>query len=113
MEGVGLQTNPARDTRGNVPVKDKVETLVLVRGITGFTVRVVDVLMVGLLTRLAVLATWTAERRAELNELHVPSQHLLSLFKLTKGLLGVKMALRGVLPPTPLPLLGGLILFSF
>lgn len=68
MEGVGLQTKPARDTRGSVPVKDKVDTLVLVRGITGFTVRVVDVLMVGLLTRLAVLATWTAERREEPNE---------------------------------------------
>lgn len=39
------------------PVKDKLETLVLVRGITVFTVRVVGVLIVGLLTRLAVLAT--------------------------------------------------------
>lgn len=37
------------------PVKDRLE--VLVRGITGFTVRVVGVLIVGLLTRLAVLAT--------------------------------------------------------
>lgn len=42
-----------------IPVKDKLETLVLVRGITVFTVRVVGVLMVGLLTRLAVLATWS------------------------------------------------------
>lgn len=32
---------------------------------------------------------------------------------LTKGLLGVKMVLMGVLPPPLLPLLGGLILFSF
>lgn len=39
----------------NSPVKVTLETLV--RGITGFTVRVVDVLIVGLLTRLAVLAT--------------------------------------------------------
>lgn len=38
------------------PVKFILETLVLVRGITGLTVRVVDVLIVGL-TRLAVLAT--------------------------------------------------------
>lgn len=30
----------------------------LVRGITVFTVRVEDVFIVGLLTRLAVLATW-------------------------------------------------------
>lgn len=36
------------------PVKDK---LVLVRGITVFTVKVVGVVIVGLLTRLAVLAT--------------------------------------------------------
>lgn len=43
------------------PVKDKLETLVLVRGITVFTVSAVDVLIVGLLTRLAVLATWTTE----------------------------------------------------
>lgn len=43
------------------PVKDKPETLVLVRGITVFTVRVVGVLIVGLLTKLAVLATWTTE----------------------------------------------------
>lgn len=43
------------------PVKDKLETLVLVRGITAFTVRVVGVLIVGLLTRLAVLATWATE----------------------------------------------------
>lgn len=39
------------------PVKDKLETLVLVRGITVFTVKVVGVVIVGLLTRLAVLAT--------------------------------------------------------
>ena len=39
------------------PVKDKLATLVLVRGIIGFTVRVVDVLIEGLFTRLAVLAT--------------------------------------------------------
>lgn len=32
---------------------------------------------------------------------------------LTKGLLGVKIVLIGVLPPPLLPLLGGLILFSF
>ena len=38
----------------HAPVKVKVETLVLVRGITGFTVRVVGV---ELLTRLAVLGT--------------------------------------------------------
>lgn len=44
------------------PVKDKLETLVLVRGITVFTVRVVGVLIVGLLTRLAVLATWETDR---------------------------------------------------
>lgn len=44
-----------------IPVKDKLETLVLVRGITVFTVRVVGVLMVGLFTRLAVLATWSIE----------------------------------------------------
>lgn len=41
-----------------IPVKGKLETLVLVRGITVFTVRVEDVFIVGLLTRLAVLATW-------------------------------------------------------
>lgn len=40
-----------------IPVKGKLETLVLVRGITVFTVRVEDVFIVGLLTRLAVLAT--------------------------------------------------------
>lgn len=39
------------------PVKDKLETLVLVIGITVFTVKVVGVVIVGLLTRLAVLAT--------------------------------------------------------
>lgn len=38
-------------------MKGKLETLVLVRGITVFTVRVEDVFIVGLLTRLAVLAT--------------------------------------------------------
>lgn len=37
----------------------------------------------------------------------------LSMSILTKGLLGVKMVLMGVLPPPLLPLLGGLILFSF
>lgn len=47
----------------HTPVKDKLETLVLVRGITVFTVRVVGVLIVGLLTRLAVLATWATERQ--------------------------------------------------
>lgn len=46
------------EIRQNVsPVKDKPETLVLVRGITVFTVKVVGVVIVGLLTRLAVLAT--------------------------------------------------------
>lgn len=39
------------------PVNDKLETLVLVRGNTVFTVKVVGVEIVGLLTRLAVLAT--------------------------------------------------------
>lgn len=38
-------------------MKAKLETLVLVRGITVFTVSVVGVFIVGLLTRLAVLAT--------------------------------------------------------
>lgn len=42
-------------------MNDKLETLVLVRGITEFTVRVVGVLIVGLLTRLAVLATCATE----------------------------------------------------
>lgn len=53
-------------------MKDKLETLVLVRGITGFTVRVVDVLIVGLLTRLAVLATWETEAEGGLNERPCP-----------------------------------------
>lgn len=53
----------------HTPVKDKLETLVLVRGITGFTVRVVGVLIVGLLTRLAVLATWVKEQEGGLNEI--------------------------------------------
>lgn len=47
-----------RQTLLYTPVKAK---LVLVRGITVFTVRVVGVLIVGLLTRLAVLATWVTE----------------------------------------------------
>lgn len=42
-------------------MKDKLGMLVLVRGITGFTVRVVGVVIVGLLSRLAVLATWAKE----------------------------------------------------
>ena len=41
-----------------LPVKVRPETLVLVRGITGFKVSVVGVLLV---TRLAVLATCTRE----------------------------------------------------
>lgn len=50
-------------------MKAKLETLVLVRGITGFIVRVVDVLIVGLLTRLAVLATWREGYGGPLSEL--------------------------------------------
>lgn len=45
----------------HTPVKDKLGMLVLVRGITGFTVRVVGVVIVGLLSRLAVLATCAKE----------------------------------------------------
>lgn len=50
-----------------IPVKGKLETLVLVRGITVFTVRVEDVFIVGLLTRLAVLAT-LCKRQNKMNE---------------------------------------------
>lgn len=46
-------------------MKDKLGMLVLVRGITGFTVRVVGVVIVGLLSRLAVLATWAKEGELE------------------------------------------------
>ena len=54
----------------HTPVKVKPEMLVLVRGIIGFTVRVVGVLM-GLFTRLAVLATWMrAERYRRLSGTH-------------------------------------------
>lgn len=58
-----IHTNTLKCARAHThtPVKDNVATLVLVRGIIGLTVRVVGVLMVGLLTRLAVLATWVTK----------------------------------------------------
>lgn len=51
-----------------LPVKGKLETLLLVRDITVFTVKVVGVLIVGLLTRFAVLATWGRGRQEGLKE---------------------------------------------
>lgn len=56
-------TNVVQRPHTHTPVKAKLETLVLVRGITVFTVSVVGVFIVGLLTRLAVLATWATETR--------------------------------------------------
>lgn len=106
----------------------------LVRGMTVFTVRAEDVFIVGLLTRLAVLATWCKkvtknEINGRMHNKHEmrnrkggPHSYLITavcvfvcarVHLLTKGLLGVKIVLIGVLPPPLLPLLGGLILFSF